>query len=321
VKIAFLMYDNRSGSTLLAAKLNRFESICVTRETRFVRRLIDRRNIPFNAQEELINFLFKEEQFEELKISRERLRNETTWPIISLSSLIKEVASLLTIGDPEVLILKDPVYRYINPIKAIWPDAQFIHIVRDGRAVYCSKRNSTNISDGRAMTDSALHAAIKWQQKLMLAKRNSSDIIEIKYEQFILDEEKVIKRLLTSMGIENFIMSKTVDNYSSLIGDKQKKLHSNISKASDVEKINAWKNKILESDLLVYQLVAKQALQSNSYDILPVSKKIKIFMPAFILRDAWSIIVFAIKRILSVKSPIELRNRFLTFFMINSKND
>ena len=124
----------------------------------------------------------------------------------------------------------------IHYLNSIFPDARFVHIIRDGRAVVNSlmnvgfwrERGGYNkpwwenglTSDDLLMYEQYKHsplalAAIQWRRIIKVARDEASKIsnsryYELKYEDFINAPHDHIEKLFEFFGLEN---SKKVHNY------------------------------------------------------------------------------------------------------------
>jgi LPS sulfotransferase NodH len=103
-------------------------------------------------------------------------------------------------------------------LRKMFPDAKFIHIVRDGRDVTCSLMNSPSnilwsyIKPPGWKEIKKKYKAIQrcaWQWKTTIDIINSdrsqvpdNDFIEIKYEELIAEPEKIIQQLFGKLGID-----------------------------------------------------------------------------------------------------------------------
>jgi hypothetical protein len=96
-------------------------------------------------------------------------------------------------------IMRDLIL-YKNYI-AEWPSAKFIHIVRDPRDMYASQSRDHATWGYRTPQD----ASSGWNKMVELVQTlegfDSISFVEIKYEDLIIDTEKVLRRLCDFIGI------------------------------------------------------------------------------------------------------------------------
>jgi len=102
-------------------------------------------------------------------------------------------------------------------IKKIFPDAKFVHIIRDGRDVTCSLMNSPSgffwsyikppgWKEKKKELKGLLRCAWQWKTTIEIInndKKNipTSDFIELKYEELIENPEKTIKNLFEELRL------------------------------------------------------------------------------------------------------------------------
>lgn len=93
---------------------------------------------------------------------------------------------------------KSPSYTsHISLLKAHFPQAKFIHIVRDVRDYCLSMRNAW----GMNMRLAAQRWADRVEKARFDARAFSDDYIEVKYEDLLEDHEKELRRLCGFMGV------------------------------------------------------------------------------------------------------------------------
>lgn len=274
--IYFLLYDGRSGSTLLAALLNKYKGICVSRESAFVSRIY---SYPYqiNTHKQIPKFvlyLFDEFQFCELGLSE----NEVTASINKLiapftrEQIIKSIIDLYfyKFGKlAKVWIIKHPPFRYLKRLDNIGYDINYIHIYRDGRAVFNSKKSSL-LPNGRRMQSNLIKAARDWKKlNSLYFKIDDEKVLHIKYENLVSDEQKIILKILKRLNLNKAdkVVSNSTNDYYSNIGDKQKNLHSNVKSTINPTIATKWKEQLKSYQIYSYERVNKKMLQSLGYKL------------------------------------------------------
>ena len=113
-----------------------------------------------------------------------------------LNSLIRHDAN---VPDDAIWGDKSPSYlRHIESIRAIYPTAKFIHLIRDARDYVLSLE--------KAFGKNKLRAAQRWNDAIVLAKKEGerlgTDFIEVRYEDLVDTPEKEARRLCTFLQPE-----------------------------------------------------------------------------------------------------------------------
>jgi hypothetical protein len=86
----------------------------------------------------------------------------------------------------------------VGQYEKLWPKAQFLHIVRDGRDVAASQMTE----HGKWGYGDIQAAARGWVELIQKARRNNgSSVIELRYEDIVMDSESTLRTLLDSLGV------------------------------------------------------------------------------------------------------------------------
>ena len=174
------------------------------------------------------------------------------------------VAFIVTKNDPAVRFLEKTPQHVLRLgfITKFFPNAQVIHIVRDGRDCYCSAKGHKGVVQGKDVKSYA-----KYWEKCIRSRLlcDSSQIFDVKYEDLTSDPETVMRQVMHFLG-ETFIMDQ-IDpaKYSrNKMSTKKEftKLNSKISIASQ----NRWKEEMSSDEKDIFLLIARQCLSSFGYE-------------------------------------------------------
>jgi hypothetical protein len=85
-----------------------------------------------------------------------------------------------------------------------FPKARFIHVIRDGRDVICSLRESPWMKLPHAREREAEHCALYWARRIAWGRRHRSDprYYEIRYEDLVESPEHELRLLLEWLGMD-----------------------------------------------------------------------------------------------------------------------
>jgi len=271
INLFFLVYDGRSGSTLLASQLYKLKDISVIPETSFIS-IIYNENLDFlkeNNLEYLLDELYKEVQFTELNINREFLYRK----LIRLNHFNKKEIVLKIIESyfgylPVNVLIKHNPFTIYKRLKKDFNNIKIINLIRDGRAILLSKLNSKNIY-GKALASTIISPALNYIYSLRKMNEFENSIY-IRYEDLILNNEKTLYKICKFLDIK-YEFEENGTDYFNLIGKKQKHLHINIKNKPDKNKIYAWKNKLKPEQIGVYQIIAGGYLKKYGYKIYPIN--------------------------------------------------
>ena len=150
---------------------------------------------------------------------------------------------------------KTPEYIYHLPmLRELFPDAKFIHIVRDGRDVALS-----SYRHGLMGVQNVYMAARQWRDGIFRGKEfekklDPNQFLELKYEDFLENPVGIFSRLIDFLQID----------------DADDKLLTFISEniGNDVKSgnYNKWKKKFSRSQRMLYEEIAADALQAYGYE-------------------------------------------------------
>jgi hypothetical protein len=145
----FIVGCPRSGTTLLRRLVNAHPEIAITNESRWILECLEERSgltPQGDVTQELISQLLEKLRFQYWDIGRERLvtliRNGDP---VSYSSFVTGIFDLFGAKKAKPLVgNKTPAFvRAIDTLHALWPEARFVHLIRDGRDVCLSVANWT----------------------------------------------------------------------------------------------------------------------------------------------------------------------------------
>jgi len=288
--LVFLLYDNRSGSTFLSALLNRYRDVSVSIEIDIVYQVLEYpKKLRSNDDlKQFIDYLFKNTRFPELNIDQQTIEEYFSHYNSPLSQ--KEVLDgFLELYydriDPqaECWVVKGPrIYYNIKALLQFYPDSKFIQIVRDGRAVYNSKKSTSSIQYKNgvhihrgSMDDNLVHAAHDWHKVLIIANRFEKYIFNVRYEDLIQKQDETLNQILDYLDIskENRIQTKSQETFATRIEVAYHTIHPSISSSPQIGYIEKWK-KILKPELVyIYEKINHSDLERFGYEIMELNNR------------------------------------------------
>jgi len=213
----FIVGCPRSGTSLLQRIVNAHPQIPITPETHWIPRLFEKRKgltLEDMVTTELISRLLEQARFTRLGIGREELLAMIAGGRpVSYSSLVTAIFD--SYGDAQGKALvgdKTPGYvRRMNTLHALWPQARFVHLIRDGRDVYLSMRHRPlhDLKAGAFDTWSekpVLTAALWWELNVR-GGRKAGNLLgaglyyEIRYESLVAHPREECETLSAFLGL------------------------------------------------------------------------------------------------------------------------
>jgi hypothetical protein len=205
----FVVGCPRSGTTLLQRLLDAHPQLVVINETLWITREADR---PVNR--DLVSRLFEYRRFRRLELPREEIEllldregaDSYARFVSGIFDLYGEKHGKPLVGD------KSPGYvRKLRKLHSLWPEARFVHLIRDGRDVWLSVSSwkKAGRSAGQFATwadDPVGTTALWWERSVRLGREAGSALgraryREVRYEDLVADTERECRAACSFLGI------------------------------------------------------------------------------------------------------------------------
>lgn len=164
---------------------------------------------------------------------------------------------------------KNPNAPQVHLLNDIFPDAMFLHIIRDGRDVAVSKMNLRTSWRAR----SVIACAHSWCWNISFV-RSISPILgkrykEIRYENLIESPELTLKEVCSWLDepYSDAMLNYHLTSERRMPSDTIKTEHRNSVLPIDRSKIGMWRKKMSKGDRAVFQTIAKPLLASLGYEL------------------------------------------------------
>ncbi|MFW6047096.1 MAG: sulfotransferase family protein [Candidatus Woesearchaeota archaeon] len=189
--------------------------------------------------------------------------------------------------NPLVWFDHDPYsLKHRKTILEHFPDARFIHMVRDGRAV------ATSIMPLDWGPNTIYHAAHFYRKSVSYGLEAEKElpkhqITRVKYEDLIKNPSKELKKICNWLDIE-FIPDML--NSKGFIPPKYTRgQHRKVNQKADIKKITSWKQKLNKKQIKIFESIAGKLLNQLEYEhLMPKStppNKIRQYI--FRLRESY----------------------------------
>lgn len=165
---------------------------------------------------------------------------------------------------------KSPIYSdYMDLIQRIFPNAQFIHIIRDGRDVSVSMLKTYH--SARFFYVDLYYAAEVWKQRVIMARRSGqrmgqSNYYELHYEDLTANPEEEIRKICEYLD-EKFDNVMTEPYSVAKMFYHSKGIHSNTRKPLNTDSVGRWKVAMSDQDQRLFQSVACDLLRELGYEV------------------------------------------------------
>jgi hypothetical protein len=267
----------RSGTTLLRTMLNTHPEIAIPRETRFVLGTWVRRRQfgdlgDVENRRRLGRWIFKRNGSQ-----ADRLGLDPDQAIERLAEAPPTVGSLLATcfimfaerhGKPR---WGDKRPMYAAQIGAIWdlfPQAQFIHVVRDPRACVASLRKlgwyEGQIAPMVELWERSLNAVNAWRPKVA-----GDQLLELKYEDLVTEPEATLARVaaFTRVSGEDEAISQMLA-YHEFRETRSQRYHANLERPLDPTRLTGWKDALAPTEIAFVETAAASLMGQWGYESL-----------------------------------------------------
>lgn len=277
----FIVGCARSGTTLLRSMLTSHPNIAIPPETHFIPRLVGHfGHGPWSQQyvkTKVLPFLASTKHFWDLQIPLRLFRDRiTSYEEITAAEFFHVMFSVYAniFGNKSRWGDKTPPYiHHIPLLLRLYPQAQFIHIIRDGRDVTLSMQNA------RWGGGSIPAAALIWREYVqagLVAKTYlpKDQYYETKYETLVDNPVSTLTHICTFLG-EEYIDEMLTYHQHNIPDTKPVPLGPMTTTRSQ-----EWKKKMSVEQCAIVDLLAGTLLEAVGYErsqhILPLHKKLRL---------------------------------------------
>ncbi len=263
----FLVGSPRSGTTFTTRVINEFLDIHMARDKgvilRFHELLPNYGDLKVEAnRRKLVDDLFADYFFENrilqrgLDITKEQVFAEL--PEFDYGTLIEYLfAHMAKCQGKTRWANKYPSYSlHIDEMSAIFPTAKFLHIIRDGRDVVWSMRNTSPT----AVEKNWYYAGKDWRHHVLEGRRAGQKLgdqryMEMRYEELLQTPEDVMPRIMNFFGREE--------------GDEAilERFSTKIYKMIKPGNFYKWKQRMSDRENYIVEQVAGDLLQDLGYEV------------------------------------------------------
>ncbi len=283
IPMVFIMGKERSGSTLLQTLLDGHPNIIAPPESEFIVLLYPRfGKIKKWTEQDIHNFiheLYKEPWMAKIwHIDRKHI----TLILLSIkdeanyATICKAVYFCMRNGKQDILLISDknPLYiLFISTLLKIFPEAKFIHLVRDPRDNINSHLKSFKVTNLRFL-------AFKWLAYAKLPEKVKTQMPErfytLLYESLVETPEGSMKKLCDFLSISfdekmlHNLFPERVKAYSNqqLLMDRVEQIHSNLLMPINTSNIGKWKKDMSpENSKIIEKITGDFAAKTFHYQI------------------------------------------------------
>ncbi len=275
----FVVGCPRSGTTLLQRLLDAHPELAVINETLWITREAERRKVVTRegfVTPELVSRLFEYRRFRRLDIPREEVERlldsdaPVSYPrfVSGIFDTYGEQRGKRLVGD------KSPGYvREMATLHALWPEAKFIHLIRDGRDVWLSvagwKKADRSVGQFATWTeDPVATTALWWERSVRLGREAGASVSatlyhEVRYEDLVADPGRECRAVCDFLGLS--YDEAMLRFYEGRTRDLEPGLPSKRAWLPPTPGLRDWKEQMAPDDVERFEAVAGDLLDELGY--------------------------------------------------------
>jgi hypothetical protein len=267
----FVLGVSRSGTTILRVILDRSPGIAIPDETFFIPQLAHRHRGVVDP----VEFL------DDLR----RLPRLAAWDVPA-ADLAERLRPGMTIGQALDAVFsayaakhgkarwgeKTPMYmRHLGLIERLFPDAQYVHLIRDGRDAALAFLDMPEgvVTRTWAHPRSPAGFACEWRTEVLRARElgrrlGPSRYLEIRYEDLVADTEAVVRSVCSFAGLP---FEPEMLDYTGVVDVSAKPHHQRLLQPP-TRGVRDWRTQMSRDDALAFEAVAGDLLADLGYELL-----------------------------------------------------
>jgi hypothetical protein len=263
----------RSGTTLLRSMLNTHPNVAIPRETRFLPAVWENR-----ARWRDLDDIDTRDRLASLitDISWTRADRLDT-PIDELTKRL--MAAPPTLGSVLGTCLesyaqatgkrrwgdKRPMYaRYLDAVFSLFPDAQYINVIRDPRASVASMRKldwfDGAVAPGLDLWERSVRAVDPWRDVL-----HDDQYTDIRYEDLVADPTALLTGLADYLGLSADSVPVML-TFHEHVDETVTKYHSRLSEPISTDSVRAWEDILDPDEVALIEHVTRRWMDRFGYD-------------------------------------------------------
>jgi hypothetical protein len=302
--IVFIIGKGRSGTSLLQTIFDASPEAITANESPLILHLKQKyfhvTEWTSEKIEEFIIDLYKDKKFALLwkidaDIVRERLKqyhgNDLTFAILC-KLIYLCISSPFPKSNISLIVDKNPNYSFfINELLEVFPDAKFIHLIRDYRDNVISSRKAFKIKDV-----SILAQRWKRQNKYInkQKKRNPAIFYTLYYEKLVTDPEVYVSEVCTYTGIPFHASMLSFHKTTTKIYNKEapvntimanlvQSIHTNLLNPINTKQINKWKKELTPSEIELIDYITGNYARQHGY--VPTTHTMKLYFILYSIKS------------------------------------
>jgi hypothetical protein len=268
----FIVGVDRSGTTLLTMMLDMHSQLWIPNESHFIVDYFEKyEGVAItqddNLKRSIVRKIFDERYVRDWDISITADQVDVT-ACRTLSDVIAAFYQACATSKGKML-WGDKTPRYlvhVDVLNKLYPEARFIHIVRDGRDV------AESISQMWWGANDFASALKSWERRVEMGHKMLNMLpqdrwIQLRFEDLVLDTKKELRRVTDFLQLP---FEESMLGYASVaaekVGGRIDKHHSGLMQAPQASETYRWKNRLSHADQALAWQIAGRMLKHFQYE-------------------------------------------------------
>jgi len=268
----FIGASPRSGTTMLRSMLNNHPDLAVPHETWFVIPAWEHRREFGDLREEanrrkLAKFIVQRKtHVDRLGVPRGKAIERLVAAPPTLGSVLGTYFAMYAHehGKPR---WGDKRPQYVNRLRALftmWPDAQFINVVRDPRSSVASMRKlgwyGYDVVPALELWHRSTQAADHWRRRL-----RADQFIDVRYEDLVTEPAQALARLCEFAGLPAGEALTPMLGFHERNDVTNEKYHALLSRPVTADRVTGWVGLLADEELAFIEHIARRSMQRFGY--------------------------------------------------------
>ncbi|MDQ3986001.1 MAG: sulfotransferase [Actinomycetota bacterium] len=261
----FIVGSARSGTTLLRLILNAHSRVAVPPESRFITELYQGDRVD---RDHFLQRLESHSQFQHWKIPIDDVRRQLGGDesVAYADAILAAYRAYAGLKGKSLFGDKTPRYvTNIPRLSRLFPDARFVHQIRDGRNVALS------YADVPFGPKTIGHAAALWAERVAAGFRDGRALgpdryTEVRYEDFVTNPEALTKTLCDFIGIdfEEQMLDHAEQSRSDVL-PRASRYNPNVTKPP-TQNIRSWEDQMPARQVEMFEAIAGDVIEAAGYE-------------------------------------------------------
>lgn len=272
----FIVGSGRSGTTLLRLLLCSHSQIHIPPETWFVQPLAEQFSLTdalsFDDMQKAVRIITSHYRWADMQMDAAEFEQEVSAlkspKLVDILNVFYgrqlKIAGKNRFGD------KTPPYIKIVPeLVVLYPDAKFIHLIRDGRDVAISFIEAGFDDPGCRCYDgnrfewtSAIRKGLSYR-KSQYAPR----LLEVRYEDLVADVEGTLRRICQFVEVPFEMQMLQRQPASDAVPARERHIHGKLDQPISSDFIATWRRKLSALECFVMEACLREDLQTLGYQL------------------------------------------------------